>query len=358
MLKETDINEDDALNNFSNSFRKSLQSANINFLIGSGCSCPYIPALGDIEQQITKEYKEGNTAKANKLLITFLTPFIKFLNSIKDSNFDIDFSSTLNDYVSFIGNIGKLLFHRKNNILHKQASIFSTNYDLFIELAYENYTENLILCDGFKRTPSVNRKSYFSISEYFNTVYNIGNIYNYQVEIPSINLIKLHGSLNWNTDSNKIFSSIEYTDKVNDLLKSTKPEDIDKLIDSFSIVLPKKDKFKETIINQTYYDLLRVFANELDKENTLLISEGFSFADEHIQEVVKRSLRNPTLKLIIFCYEISNLETYKSIFDNFNNVEIIYSSKAKIKFNRFNDLLALALPGFLNDIDIKNAGSK
>ena len=66
---------------------------------------------------------------------------------------------------------------------------------------------------------------------------------------------------------------------------------------------PTKDKFRDTLINQTYYELLRLFANELEKENTVLFAMGFSFADEHIREIVLRSANsNPTLIVNIFAH--------------------------------------------------------
>jgi len=344
------------LDKFTDNFRKALQSANINFLIGSGCSFPCIPILGNIEQKITDEINKGNNKRADRLLVGFLTHFVNFLNLLKSD--DEKFRLSLENHVAFIGNIGNLLFQRKSNILHKQASVFSTNYDLFFELAFEKYSDSLILCDGFKRSSYVSNKSYFSISEYFNTVYNIGNVYNYQVEIPSINLIKLHGSLNWYANNNKILNSISYLKNVNKLLNSDTPDDdMNELFNSFSLVLPRKDKFKETIINQTYYDLLRIFANELDKENTLLIAEGFSFADEHIYEVVKRGLRNPTLKLIIFCYDNDSLVVYKEKFNPFNNVEVIFSMSKNIDFEYFNSIFQKSLPNCFTEIDLKNIGN-
>ena len=114
-------------------------------------------------------------------------------------------------------------------------------------------------------------------------------------------------------------------------------------IDLFSLVLPKKDKFKETILNQTYYDLLRIYTNELDRENTLLIAEGFSFADEHLLSLTKRALKNPTLKLIVFCYDKSP-EEYEDKFSPFNNVDIVYSEKGNIDFDKFNSIMLDILP--------------
>lgn len=107
----------------------------------------------------------------------------------------------------------------------------------------------------------------------------------------------------------------------------------------FSIVLPTREKFKNTVLNRTYYDLLRFFANELDKENTLLITEGFSLNDEHILELVKTALKNPTLDLVIFCFSKKDLEHGLNNFKSYNNVKLIYSESKRISFSLFNNLL-------------------
>lgn len=354
MITITDIEK--SRTDFVNKFRKSIQSANINFIIGSGCSYPYLKPLGDIEKQIMDKIEKKQFEEADRQLLTFLSPFVDFMNTINDKRYNSDFSSTLKNYNNFISNIAKILFQRKNNLLHKQASVFTTNYDLFFELAYQDYSGNFILNDGFRRRPSIGNDVVFSISEYFNTVYNIGNMYNYQVEIPSINLIKLHGSLNWGINGNTIINSTDYIEMAKKLIKSTNSNEVNDFINLFTLVLPKKDKFRETLINQTYYDLLRIFANELDKENTILISEGFSFFDEHIFEIVKRSLRNPTLKLIIFCYSKDDKEILSNKFNGNNNVEIIFSSTEFIKFEHFNNILFDILPNYLREDEIIDKG--
>ncbi|MCD4651235.1 MAG: SIR2 family protein [Candidatus Cloacimonetes bacterium] len=290
--------------------------------------------------------------EAEKLTFKFLKPFIENTNTLQ-KDFEMkeskkcDLLNTYNNYSHFINAISRILFERKSNILHKQATIFTTNYDLFIEKAFEKFSDVLILNDGFKRTPALHCKFKFSSSEYFNVIYNTGNLYNYQVQIPSVNLIKLHGSLNWQKEEDKsIIHSLSYLDRASTLRKEIESnkssEDTGKISEFnnlFSIILPKKDKLKESLLNQIYYDLLRIYANELDKENTLLIAEGFSFADEHILDITKRALKNPTLKLIIFCYD-KEPTNYQSIFSSFNNVDIVYSSKKNINFKKFNDLLS------------------
>ena len=129
-----------------------------------------------------------------------------------------------------------------------------------------------------------------------------------------------------------------------EISKKNKPEELKKFNNKFSIVLPKKEKFKNTLLNQTYYDLLRLYANELDKENTLLIVEGFSFADEHILEITKRALRNPTLALVIFCYTKDDSDRYYEMFSTYNNVDIVYAETENISFVEFNSIFKEILP--------------
>ncbi len=337
------IDIDKSRNELIATVQKAVQSANLNFLIGSGCSLPAIEVLGKIEKDIQEKLESGKEKEAEKLIFDYLKPFVESTKKLTNNSLDADHSKTLNNYLEFIGAISKILFERKSNILHKQATIFTTNYDLFIEKTSEKYADTLLLNDGFKRTPSLSNKFNFATAEFFNTVYNTGNLYNYQVQVPSINLIKLHGSLNWQIKDENIVHSLEYLTKTEGLKNSTESAKIAEFNNLFSIILPRKDKFKETLLNQIYYDLLRIYANELDKENTLLIAEGFSFADEHIFEITKRALKNPTLKLIVFCFEKDPSE-YQDKFLSYNNVEIVYSEKESIDFKIFNAFLAEILP--------------
>ncbi len=318
--------------------QKAIQSANLNFFIGSGCSTPALQALGNIEQEVEELLKANKESDAEEKLAEFLKPFVDSTKQMRESALNENHVETQRNYENFIQAISKMLFERKSNIVHKQATIFTTNYDLFIEKSSEPLSESLILNDGFNRTPSLTNTYTFSPKQFFNTVFNTGNLYNYQVQVPVINLVKLHGSLNWQAKEQTIIQSLDYLKKTEELKDKTT-----EFIDLFSLVLPKKDKFKETILNQTFYDLLRVYTNELDRENTLLIAEGFSFADEHLLDLTKRALKNPTLKLVIFCFDKDPKE-YVDKFSSFNNVDIIYSEKENIDFNKFNSILLDILP--------------
>ncbi|MEC4686614.1 MAG: SIR2 family protein [Nitrospirota bacterium] len=345
------INIDNDKKEIIRNLQKAVQSANLNFLFGSGCSTPVLQVLQNIEQEIEKLRSENKDNEANKKLSEFLASFLESTNILVEDQFiekcetteQCNLLKTFQNYRKFIQAISNILFERKSNILHKQATIFTTSYDLFIEKASESLSESVILNDGFNRTPSLTNSYTFSPKQFFNTVFNTGNLYNYQVQVPVINLVKLHGSLNWQPGANTIIQSLCYLKKADGLKDETGADKIAEFIDLFSLVLPKKDKFKETILNQTYYDLLRIYTNELDRENTLLIAEGFSFADEHILDLTKRALKNPTLKLVIFCFDKDPKE-YVDKFSSFNNVDIIYSEKENLDFKMFNSILLDILP--------------
>lgn len=322
--------------------QKAAQSANLNFIIGSGCSLPAIEVLGETENEIQERINVGKNDEAELLLFEYLEPFVRSVESMKGILVD-EFADVLENYKEFLKVISKILFERKHNILSKQANIFTTNYDLFVEKASESFLGSIKLNDGFSRFPSLENKFSFSTSEFFNSVYNNGNLYNYQVQIPSINLIKLHGSLSWKDEDDRIiFSCDHYTSVMQEMEKIQSDEDISKIKEfnnRLPIILPNNTKYKYTLLEQIYYDLLRIYANELDKENTLLVAEGFSFDDKHILQITIRALRNPTLRLMIFAHSQNSAKKYEKKFHRNSNVNIIYSDKEKIDFAAFIKML-------------------
>ena len=316
-----------------------VQSANINFLVGSGCSYPAINVLGDIERKIIEARTNGKDDLAEQILHDFLIPFLYNTKLLLENDI-VTVKSVIENYKIFLNNISNLLFNRKSNIIPSQAIIFTTNYDLLFEYAMIDYNDNFILCDGFKRTSNINGEYYFSSTEYFNTIFNTGNLYRYKVEIPTINLIKLHGSLNWQKRGEKIIQNLSYIEDAFKIKNSKNIVDIKKFNSLFNIVLPQDNKLKLTILEETYYDLLRIYSNELDKENTILIVEGFSFADQHILEITRRALKNKTFTLIVFCFNNDDSLSLTNVFNSYRNVYIISNSDDDIDFKQFNNILS------------------
>lgn len=328
--------------NFRDILSRLFQSGSINFILGSGASYPAIAVAGNVEKEIQDSLACGRTDEAEGKIYDLIKGVQAPFTEATSANTE----TTIKNYQEFIGNIENLLIERKSSIIPKQANIFTTNYDLFLEKASESYPA-IVFSDGFVRTPSVRAEYEFSSRSFFNATYNKGNLYNYKVEVPTINFVKIHGSLSWKKTDDKIVFNPSLP-KAEATTAALKKEFNEKL----AVVLPRKDKFRETIMDRTYYDLLRIYANELDKENTLLVAFGFSFQDEHIRDITIRALKNPTLRLIVFAYDKSAADYLDSLFNGYSNVEIYSAEGAeKIDFTAFNATLDEILNPPENDDD-------
>lgn len=329
-------------------FERIFQSANVNFLIGSGASLPAISILGNIENElqelINSENEVGYFDKAAEFLHSVWIPHDYMLNSENTVPFP---ESIINNteivrknYSNFLSTLEKILNRRRTGLLPRRINIFTTNYDLFIEDAATK-NNNIIFNDGFRKRFNIWGAYIFDTGCFQQTVSATGNLYNYKVELPTVNLIKLHGSLSWYKYNNDITYGIMATkpEKFNSI------EEKKKWVLSHSLILPRKEKFKETVLQNIYYDLLRSYANELDKEATLLVVFGFSFADEHLEMLTKKALRNATLKIIIFAYSENSVQSYIDKFRDYSNVEVIYTPGKPLDFSVLNYIITCYLGG-------------
>lgn len=328
-----------------------VQDCNINFLFGSGMSADYLSVLGSIEILLTSandigEENDKKIIKASLYKLYFDSVIEKNLNILTN---DISTQVLMNNYKRFIEIFNRIILERRNTLLSKQINMFTTNIDICLEKALED--KGFEYNDGF----SGNFNPKFDLSNYKKSLFKRSLHFENVSEIPMFNIYKIHGSLTWNVvGDNIVFSkNLEQIGKIEDVTVATgtmvnidDTDNIDDLktkasgitynateIDNFmteyeklAIVNPTKDKFRETILNQTYYELLRIYANELEKENTVLFVMGFSFADEHIRELTLRVANsNPTLQIFIFAYNNGariDLESKIGI-PRHNNIELI-----------------------------------
>lgn len=322
------------------SLARSLQSGHINFLIGSGASLPAIPAAGAVEREIAELLAHDESAGKRRMsgfLATVQEPTNRLIDGVADANNE----QSLSQYREFLGAIESVLLRRRTTLLPRQVTIFSTNYDLLVEQASIAYAA-LTLNDGFGRVKSLENRMEFSTRNFFSTTYSTGNLYSYKAEVPSINLIKLHGSLSWRKHKDDIVFDI--ASKQTPAADATAAA-IDEYIGGFSVVLPQAAKFRTTLMDRTYYDLLRIYANELDRENALLVVFGFSFGDEHIRDITRRALKNPTLRVVIAAFDETASTEFAASFAKFNNVEIIApGAGGQLRFAEFNKVLRSILP--------------
>lgn len=321
-----------------------LQSGNLNFLIGSGASAPAIKTAGNIEAEINTLLAANNEVDANKKSFEFITT-VSTANSKISSTFGPVPSAIKNaktNYTKFLASIDKILFARKNILLPRQTNIFTTNYDMFLEHA-ASQVPGIVLNDGFDRS-SILKPPTFAPERYFDRTYRSGTFYSHQIEIPTINFIKLHGSLSWRRRSNKLvldgkpIAPLSLTDKAD-------PAKIDAFLKEHFLILPNLRKFHATLLERVYYDLLRLFSKALDQQNVVLFSFGFSFADEHILDITRRALRNPTSHLIIFAYDHTSAADYDIKFSQQRNVTVLSPDPASVlDFSRLNKIFASILP--------------
>lgn len=193
---------------------ETLEGKNINFLIGAGASMPYLQSL-DLGNDISFEdlYEASKKDESKQKVYEYLSACFLYNSIIKGTYEKIHEKQAENDeckkiarkYQSFIKNIYSIL--RRNSIQQpKRANIFTTNYDMFFEYSFDEIgknNNNVYFNDGsygfINKTVSVDR---FHIK-----VTNVGVDSRFEREMPMINLMKLHGSLNWKSDNDKIILS-------------------------------------------------------------------------------------------------------------------------------------------------------
>lgn len=324
--------------------RNFIQSSNLNFLYGSGISRPYLSTLGNIEKWLTKlaeddskePYKEVIKASLYKAYCDGVILKNQYFSSL-----DKNFLETKTAYADFFSICNELMNKRNAQLLNKQINLFTTNIDLLAEKILAK--SGIELNDGFRGTlKPIYNESNFQISLSKSSLQ-----FHKQAEVPMFNLIKVHGAVNWkeqdgaiNSDTMLMFDIQQALDKIDkdyfvNLYKAdgtektydevkTEADDIalllpDKAYDIFfdaynQIVMinPTKDKFRKSVLDYHFYELMRIYSNALERENSLLFVMGFSFADEHIAQITKRAAdTNPTLQVVIFAYNDGDIDAYK-----------------------------------------------
>lgn len=102
--------------------------------------------------------------------------------------------------------------------------------------------------------------------------------------------------------------------------------------DELVMINPRKAKFRETVLDLHFYELMRLYANALEKPTTCLFAMGFSFADEHIAQITRRAVAsNPTLLVIIFAYDDTAKAAIQKCIGKSNHNNIIILSPEEFK---------------------------
>ena len=127
--------------------KKTIASTNVNFLIGSGLSRPFLDVLQDIETQLTQAENDNDAARILVLKEEYYTKCMKGNLEIVDENTNAAKDEVLQNYKDFYKSINYLLLKREDSILTKQVNVFTTNVDVFSEKALEE--TGIEFNDGF-----------------------------------------------------------------------------------------------------------------------------------------------------------------------------------------------------------------
>lgn len=356
---------------FLSDLRKTLESTNINFLLGAGCSMPAFRTLGNLEELRVEldeqKYSLGENREVIYRLIKAEIDRRFFMGSIyrnveyvtdRKEGSEKDIRRTRAAYKEFCTEAIQTVANRESVDKPKQVTFFTSNYDLCMDLALDEagIPTNSAYLGRFSRVVTQ--------QTFGNRVFSNGIGLGYRTEIPSANLVKIHGCASWRDDGDQltIDDSYQILEEIKALFdevsrfgeyqpesrpSTSEPSEscathtsaetsadfetlkaqaeatferakqdkhaeenlvarlnkLDVIRDKLAVVFPNKGKFASTVLNETYYDQLRRLSNQLELPNTSLLVMGFSFADEHIRSLITRAAKaNPTLKVIIFCY--------------------------------------------------------
>ena len=220
------------------------------------------PDIELLSDKLNQAKASGGYAGTDLLLDSIRKLIVDVISQVKNPN--------LEWHISFLKGLKKLMQHRNESVW-----IFTTNYDLLFELAAS--IVKIPIFNGFEGIA----KRFFDIERIELTYGKIKSNRTFeQFNEPHIKLIKLHGSTSWFKDGDNIFESF-FTEKVGDRC----------------MILPKRTKVIETL-ESPYEKLFRYASSVIGKQCKFIVSCGYSFRDEHINDILFSSkLRENSIRV-------------------------------------------------------------
>lgn len=183
----------------------------------------------------------------------------------------------------------KKLLQRQLNL--KRANIFTTNYDLAFDTAFDNLGVNYI--SGF----SGFHKRYFKPETFNYDIFFPGSTTQGKIERIEkvLRYFKIHGSLTWVGESpspNCVYG-----------IKELPIELIRKNKEYKNLIIYPTTVKKSYTLDYPYSELLRQFSTSISQPQSVLITFGYSFGDEHINDLIYQALTIPSFTLIIIDFK-------------------------------------------------------
>ena len=181
------------------------------------------------------------------------------------------------------------IFYNKLSLRNKDLSrinVFTINNDLFNERALDHL--NINYNNGF----GGGLERYFNPARfrYTHSKRVDLNMEKFEPIDNMVYLYKLHGSINWvESEGNSLFD-IQEISLVADRETADQP----------ALIYPTPLK-QNQILGSPYADLIREFQAKLTLQNSVLFVIGYSFSDEHLNNIIYQALAsNTSLSVVVF----------------------------------------------------------
>lgn len=185
----------------------------------------------------------------------------------------------------------KKLLQRPNNL--KRANLFTTNYDMAFDYALDNLGVHYI--NGFS---GIHNRC-FRPEVYDYDIYYPGQSVSGKVHRAEkvLRYYKMHGSLSWVATESSPLNVYGIKEVA---LNGTFEPSTDKQI----MIYPCVSK-KTFTLDLPYSELFRQFAQAITQPQSVLFCIGYSFFDEHINDIIYQALSIPSFTLIIANYKLN-----------------------------------------------------
>lgn len=204
---------------------------------------------------------------------------------------------------------------RKSN--DARVELFTTNYDTLFEQAANK--AGFVIIDGFSFThPREFAGKWFDLDIINREKTRLKQEESFVSKV--FHLYKLHGSLNWTKEKDKIIQKDN--------------------TDNPLIIYPASEKY-ESSYEQPYFEMMSRFQQALRREETLLIVIGFGFQDKHIKNVIIEAVeQNPSFQLLVVNYNGSGSISAENLDEFFTDKENLRVKRnVNIIFDKFKDFV-------------------
>lgn len=186
----------------------------------------------------------------------------------------------------------KKILQRPLNL--KRANVFTTNYDLSFEYAFDKLGVNFISgFSGFQKRTF--KPEAFEYDLFFPGSTTQGRVQRIE---KVLRYYKIHGSLTWvkeQPSENNVYGISEVPIEI---VREKK--------DYENIMIYPTTAKKSFTLDFPYSELFRQFAATISQPQSVLITFGYSFSDEHINDIIYQALTIPSFTLIIIDFNGTN----------------------------------------------------